>query len=59
VKINKFISVCISRRDLRVRAIINSQIFGVEAPGWQGVKEQEYPAYSELSQRRQAGCIGA
>jgi hypothetical protein len=44
---------------LRVRAIINSQILGVEAPGWQGVKEQEYQAYSELSQRRQAGCIGA
>jgi hypothetical protein len=46
-------------RPLRVRATINSHILGVEAPGWQGVKEQEYQAYSELSQRRQAGCIGA
>jgi hypothetical protein len=44
---------------LRVCAIINSQILGVEAPGWQGVKEQEHQAYSELSQRCQAGCIGA
>ena len=44
---------------LRVRAKINSQILSVEAPVWQGVKEQEYQAYSELSQRRQAGCIGA
>jgi hypothetical protein len=25
----------------------------------QGAKAQEYQAYSELSQRRQAGCIGA
>jgi hypothetical protein len=38
---------------------MNSQILGLEAPGWQGVKEQEYQAYSELSQRRQAGSIGA
>jgi hypothetical protein len=37
----------------------NSQILSVEAPDWQGAKEQEYQAYSELSQRRQAGCIGA
>ena len=44
---------------LRVRATINSQILSVAAPGWQGVKEQEYQAYSELSQRRQAGCSGA
>jgi hypothetical protein len=44
---------------LRVRKKINSQILSVEAPDWQGVKEQEYQAYSELSQRRQAGCIGA
>jgi len=44
---------------LRVRTKINSQILSVEAPGWQGVKGQEYQAYSELSQRRQAGCIGA
>ena len=44
---------------IRVRTKINSQILRVEAPGWQGVKEQEYQAYSELSQRRQAGCIGA
>jgi len=44
---------------LRVRAKINSQILGVEAPAWQGAKEQEYQEYSELSQRRQAGCIGA
>jgi len=34
-------------------------ILSVEAPGWQGVKAQEYQAYSELSQRSQAGCIGA
>jgi hypothetical protein len=44
---------------LGVRAKINSPILSVEAPGWQGVKVQEYPAYSKLSQRRQAGCIGA
>jgi len=46
-------------RNLRVRAEINSQIGSVEAPAWQGAKEQEYQAYSELSQRRQAGCIDA
>ncbi len=34
-------------------------ILSVEAPVWQGVKAQEYQAYSELSQRSQAGCIGA
>jgi hypothetical protein len=34
-------------------------ILSVEAPVWQGAKEQEYQAYSELSQRSQAGCIGA
>jgi hypothetical protein len=44
---------------LRVRAEINSPILSVEAPGGQGVKVQEYQAYFELSQRRQAGCIGA
>jgi len=44
---------------LRVRAEISSQIFRVEAPGWQGAKVQEYLAYSELSQRSQPGCIGA
>ena len=44
---------------LRVRAKINSQILSVEAPAGQGAKAQEYQAYSELSQRRQAGCIGA
>jgi len=44
---------------LRVRAKINSQIHSVEAPAWQGAKVQEYQAYSELSQRSQAGCIGA
>jgi len=44
---------------LRVRAKINSQFFSVEAPVWQGAKAQEYQAYSELSQRSQAGCIGA
>ena len=33
-------------------------ILSVEAPGWQGAKVQEYQAYSELSQRSQAGCIG-
>jgi len=43
----------------RVRAKINSQIFSVEAPAWQGAKAQEYQAYSELLQRSQAGCIGA
>ena len=43
---------------LRVRARINSQIFWVEAPAWQGAKVQEYQVYSELSQRSQAGCIG-
>jgi len=32
-------------------------ILGDEAPVWQGAKTQEYLAYSELSQRRQAGCI--
>jgi hypothetical protein len=47
------------RQLLRVRAKINPQIFSVEAPAWQGAKEQEYQAYSELSQRSQAGCIGA
>ena len=44
---------------LRVRTKINLQIFSVEAPAWQDAKEQEYQAYSELSQRSQAGCIGA
>jgi len=44
---------------LRVRAEISSQILSVDAPGWQGTKAQEYRAYSELSQRSQAGCIGA
>ncbi len=34
-------------------------ILSVEAPSWQGAKVQEYQAYSELSQRSQAGCIGA
>jgi len=43
---------------VRVRAKISSQIFGVAAPGWQGAKVQEYQAYSELSQRSRAGCIG-
>jgi hypothetical protein len=34
-------------------------ILGVEAPVWQGAKTQESAAAdSELSQRRQAGCIG-
>jgi len=32
---------------------------GVQAPGWQGAKAQEYLAYSELLQRSQAGCMGA
>ncbi len=44
---------------LRVRVKISSQIIRVEAPAWQGAKVQEYQAYSELSQRNQAGCIGA
>jgi hypothetical protein len=43
----------------RVRAKINSQILSVEAPAGQGAKAQEYQAYSELLQRRPAGCIGA
>jgi len=43
---------------LRVRATISSQIFGVEAPGWQGAKVQAYREYAELSQRSQPGCIG-
>jgi len=34
-------------------------ILSVEVPGWQGAKVQEYQAYSELSQRSKAGCIGA
>jgi len=34
-------------------------ILSVEAPGRQGVKAQEYRVYSELSQRGQAGRIGA
>jgi len=34
-------------------------IFSVEALAWQGAKSQEYQAYSEISQRSQAGCIGA
>jgi len=34
-------------------------ILSVEALGWQGAKAQEYQAYSELSQRSQAGCIDA
>ena len=34
-------------------------MLSVEVPVWQGAKEQEYPAYSELSQRSQLGCIGA
>jgi len=42
---------------LRVRAKICSQILSVEVPVWQGAKEQEYQAYSELSQRSQAGFI--
>jgi hypothetical protein len=44
---------------LRVRVKISSQIFSVEAPAWQCAKVQENLAYSELSQRSQAGCIGA
>jgi hypothetical protein len=44
---------------LRARSKINSQILSVEAPAGQGAKAQEYKAYSELSQRRQAGCIDA
>jgi len=49
----------ITKIKLRVRAEINSQILSVEAPGWQSAKEQEYQAYSKLSQRSQPGCIGA
>jgi len=29
------------------------------APGWQGAKAQEYQDISALSERSQAGCIGA
>jgi hypothetical protein len=32
---------------------------GVEAPDWQGVETQEYLLYFKLSQRSQAGWIGA
>jgi hypothetical protein len=45
--------------EVRVRAKINSQILSVEAPVGQGAKAQAYQEYSELSQRRPAGCIGA
>jgi len=34
-------------------------ILSVEAPGWQGAKAQEYQDISALSERSQAGCIGA
>jgi len=47
------------QKQLRVRAKISSQIRSVEVPGWQDAKAQEYQASSELSQRSQAGCIGA
>jgi hypothetical protein len=50
---------CSRLNSLRVRAKINLQILSVEAPAGQGAKVQEYRAYSELSQHRQAGCIGA
>jgi hypothetical protein len=33
-------------------------ILSVEALVWQNAKVLEYQAYFELSQRRQAGCIG-
>jgi len=33
-------------------------ILGIEAPGCQGAKAQEYLAYSKFSQHSQAGCIG-
>jgi hypothetical protein len=48
-----------NRMNLRVRTKINSQILSVEAPAGQGAKPQEYQAYSELSQHRPAGCVGA
>jgi len=44
---------------LRVYSGINSQIFGVEAPGWQGGKTTEYQAYSMFFHHSQTGCIGA
>jgi hypothetical protein len=47
------------QKQVRVRTKINSQIFGNAAPGGQGAKAQAYQAYSEISQRRQAGCIDA
>ena len=34
-------------------------ILSAEALVWQDAKAQEYQAYSELSQRSHAGCIGA
>jgi hypothetical protein len=34
-------------------------ILSVEAPVWQGAKAQEYQDIPALSQRNQAGCIGA
>jgi hypothetical protein len=36
---------------------MNSQRLSISAPGDQGAKVQEYQAFFELSQRRQAGCI--
>ncbi len=39
---------------LRVRAEISSQILGVEAPGWQGAKVQEYldiPSFRNVARR--------
>jgi hypothetical protein len=61
---NAFLVIPVGKKNrwvylLRVRAKINSQILSVEAPAGQGAKVQEYQAYSELSQRRPAGCIGA
>jgi hypothetical protein len=34
-------------------------ILGVQAPGGQYAKANEYQAYFQLSQRRPAGCMGA
>jgi hypothetical protein len=41
-----------NRLALRARVEISSQIFRVQAPAQQGVKMQEYLAYSEFSQHR-------
>jgi hypothetical protein len=43
---------------LKVRAKINSQILGIEAPVRQGVQALEYQDISAVGQRSWAGWIG-